>query len=285
MTHSSISQKMRSREALLALGAFAVVFVLWQSGTDLLYPFRLLTTFVHEAGHGLSAILSGGAFLEFRVFPNGAGVATTAGGSRFLVLNMGYLGAALFGAALFFAANRIENARLVAFFTGLFFAICALLFTGGGQYILGGVVIAFILWLLGDITGNNGNSRLMNLLRWAAVICMVVTLLTVRMNTALLTGLVAAAALVIMSVTFSPQVLLFVLNMVALIIGFNAITDIFLLWNNQSASLGNVPNDAYALARLTNLPTQLWLLVWMFASLAMMGFAAYMAIIRPNRQR
>ena len=125
----------RARTLFIAGGAFVFVFILWQwtSQSPILYPLRLFVTFVHEAGHGLTAILTGGRFERFIVFPNGAGLAYTAGGSPFFVLQMGYLGAALFGAILMYATNRAKDVRWVAIVVGLFFAICALLFTGNGQ--------------------------------------------------------------------------------------------------------------------------------------------------------
>lgn len=64
------------------------------------YPFRLLLTIVHELGHGVAAILTGGQFLSFEIYSNGAGLAYTAGGWRFIVIPAGYLGTALFGAVL-----------------------------------------------------------------------------------------------------------------------------------------------------------------------------------------
>lgn len=64
------------------------------------YPFRLLLTMVHELGHGLAALLTGGHFISFVVLPNGAGLAQTAGGWRLVVIPAGYLGVAVFGAGL-----------------------------------------------------------------------------------------------------------------------------------------------------------------------------------------
>src|SRR5512141_1767924 len=119
----------RGRTLLIAGGAFVLVYFLWQwtSQSPVLYPLRLFVTFVHEAGHGLAAILTGGRFEGFQVFPNGAGLALTRGGSPFLVLQMGYLGAALFGAILLYATNRTKHVNLVALVIGVFFAACAIL--------------------------------------------------------------------------------------------------------------------------------------------------------------
>src|SRR5262245_55316089 len=72
----------RAQVLFLAGSAFVLVFILWQisAWTNILYPFRLFVTYVHEAGHGLTAVLTGGRWEYFRVFDNGAGVAYTAGG-------------------------------------------------------------------------------------------------------------------------------------------------------------------------------------------------------------
>ncbi len=71
---------------LIAAVAFVVVLIVWQTSTleGLLYPMRLLVSLIHELGHGLTAILTGGQFLGFEVFPNGAGLARLQGGSPFL---------------------------------------------------------------------------------------------------------------------------------------------------------------------------------------------------------
>ncbi|MFN8375318.1 MAG: M50 family metallopeptidase [Anaerolineae bacterium] len=94
----------RQRAVLLLPIAALIVFVLWNTPqlSGLLYPFRLFVTYVHEAGHGTMALLTGGRLLGFVVYADGSGVATTAGGARALILPAGYLGAALFGALLFF---------------------------------------------------------------------------------------------------------------------------------------------------------------------------------------
>lgn len=84
------------------------------------YPVRLFVTFVHEAGHSLAALITGGRVLGFTVSPNGMGYATVAGGNLALVLPAGYLGAALFGSTLFFLTNRIPKwSRGLAIVLGL----------------------------------------------------------------------------------------------------------------------------------------------------------------------
>ena len=95
--------------ALAVLVAAALAWVSWLR--PLAYPFRLLLTLVHELGHGLTALVTGGRFLRFVVFPDGSGLAYTAGGWRLLVIPAGYLGAAAFGAALILIGRSRSGAR------------------------------------------------------------------------------------------------------------------------------------------------------------------------------
>jgi hypothetical protein len=268
----------------LAFGAFLLVFIVWQAADNnsiVLYPFRLLVTFVHEAGHGLSAILTGGRFLNFVIEPNGAGVAITSGGNRFIVIQMGYLGAAFFGAALLYAANRARRTRWVAFAVGVFFAACALLFTGGGSVFVIGVIVALGLWLIAGTADERAR-----LLQVGALLALLVTLFLIRENTALLVGIIAGAALIGLGAFASPPITVFVLNVLALLVCFNAITDILGLFRYPDLrSTGGLPNDALALADMTGTPVQLWLLLWMAFVIAALGVSVYAAFIRPARRR
>ena len=47
-------------------------------GAYLIYPFAILTTWFHEMGHGLTALLMGQHFEQLMIFPNGSGVAESA---------------------------------------------------------------------------------------------------------------------------------------------------------------------------------------------------------------
>src|SRR5262245_37893490 len=115
-------QPMTPKRALLFTGiAFVIVMILWnipQLGF-ILYPFRLFVTFIHESGHGLMALLSGGRWEGFVVDPEGNGLATTVGGSRALILPAGYLGAALFGAVLFYLTNTTTNSPRISVILGI----------------------------------------------------------------------------------------------------------------------------------------------------------------------
>ncbi|MCB9450774.1 MAG: M50 family metallopeptidase [Anaerolineaceae bacterium] len=118
------------RTFLLSLAAAVIVFILWNvSGLDfILYPFRLFVTYVHEAGHGSAAILTGGHLVSFQIFADGSGVANTIGGTRALVIPAGYLGAALFGAVVFYLTNRLRTPRSIAVVLGLLLMVFSVLF-------------------------------------------------------------------------------------------------------------------------------------------------------------
>ncbi len=67
---------MRPREAILI--AVALVFVIgnWVPfGHEALYPLTLFTTWVHEMGHGLTALALGGRFDSLEIFSHAGGLA------------------------------------------------------------------------------------------------------------------------------------------------------------------------------------------------------------------
>lgn len=66
-----------------------------------LYPVTLLVTFLHELGHALGALLTGGAVDGMQINADGSGYTITRGGNQGVVLMGGYLGSALLGNFLF----------------------------------------------------------------------------------------------------------------------------------------------------------------------------------------
>ena len=80
MPSDTLRKASTSSRAMLLLAAALVLglthFVRW--GRYVLYPFVLLTTWVHESGHGLTALVLGGHFEKLEIFGDASGVATTA---------------------------------------------------------------------------------------------------------------------------------------------------------------------------------------------------------------
>jgi hypothetical protein len=125
----------------LLLGvAFVVLFDSWAA-----YPFRLFVVFLHEVSHGAAAFLTGGEVVSIGISPNEGGVCVTRGGIPFVILNAGYLGSLLWGAAfLALGANR-RNAPPVLGAIGVFTLVAALLYVrtpfGLAYTLLAGVVL------------------------------------------------------------------------------------------------------------------------------------------------
>ena len=76
-------------------------------------PFKWLESYFHEISHGLTAILTGGSIVKIQLFPNGAGLCTTRGGSAFFISLMGYGGAILWGSLIFYIASTHQKVALV----------------------------------------------------------------------------------------------------------------------------------------------------------------------------
>ena len=66
----------------------------------------LLVTFLHELGHALAAIASGGSVTSLQVNLDGSGLCTTSGGNRALIASGGYLGSIIFGNLMLFIGIR-----------------------------------------------------------------------------------------------------------------------------------------------------------------------------------
>lgn len=111
-------------------GAAANTDMLTATLAPLLWPVRLFVTFVHEAGHSLAALITGGEVIGFTISPNGSGLARTAGGYPALILPAGYLGATLFGSLLFFLTSRNPKwTRGLSVFLGLSIIILTVFFS------------------------------------------------------------------------------------------------------------------------------------------------------------
>jgi hypothetical protein len=113
------------------LGLFLLVVLasiaLWR--TPVLYPLKIFVVFIHETGHALTAVLTGGQVLEMVVTPWESGYVQYRGGIPLLVAAAGYVGSATFGSVMLLLAGREAWAGSV--FGGL-----ALLF--------GGVTLCFV---------------------------------------------------------------------------------------------------------------------------------------------
>lgn len=118
-------------------------------GKKILYPINLFVTFLHEFGHALGAVITGGEVENVQVNQDGSGFTRTIGGHRPITLMGGYLGSALFGNILFLIGAKMKP--LVKPFLGLLSGgmIFTALFWYNSMFTSGFLVLfAFILILI-----------------------------------------------------------------------------------------------------------------------------------------
>lgn len=93
-------------------------------GDLLLYPFTLFTTWIHECGHAVMVVLTGGSVSSITIHPDTSGLTRSLMPSgriaRGLVASSGYLGSSVVG-CLLVAATRVEKrARPILWGIGAF---------------------------------------------------------------------------------------------------------------------------------------------------------------------
>ncbi len=81
---------------------YLVLYYFGGSARQLLYPIIWLVAFLHEMGHALGALVTGGEVVALQINPDGSGLTTTRGGSVGIILVGGYVGSALLGNILLY---------------------------------------------------------------------------------------------------------------------------------------------------------------------------------------
>jgi hypothetical protein len=114
-------------KAVLILAAlFIAVWVLWD--TPIVYPIKIFVVCLHELGHALAALLTGGQVVSIQIFPEEGGLTTTRGGWPFIILSAGYVGSMLFGGALLYLSSYRPWARRLMIALGVLIVLSTLLF-------------------------------------------------------------------------------------------------------------------------------------------------------------
>lgn len=132
MTSSAapVDHAARARQVLLVSVAVTAVLFVIPGGGVIGYPLLLVSTYVHELGHGLAALLVGGDFVRLEVFADGSGVATTRSGggglARAMISAGGLIGPAV-AAGLLLVLGRRERRAQIAVVVGGVVGVLALL--------------------------------------------------------------------------------------------------------------------------------------------------------------
>jgi hypothetical protein len=101
-----------SQRALLATAALVSV-ALWfvPFAQYLLYPIRIFVTLIHEGGHAVATVLTGGSVAWITVDPDTSGLTQSLGGVFGLIAMAGYVGATAFGAFCLQLSRSRRGAR------------------------------------------------------------------------------------------------------------------------------------------------------------------------------
>lgn len=91
----------RIRIWLMLLAYGLLKFLVGSFGAMVLYPVTLLVTILHELGHALGALLTGGSVDGLQINSDGSGYTRTLGGNLGVILIGGYLGSAILGNIMF----------------------------------------------------------------------------------------------------------------------------------------------------------------------------------------
>jgi len=240
--HNNDKLSTRQTLTLIALAGVVTLLMTLVPGLTLLnYPFRLLLTIVHELSHGLTAMLTGGDFIRFVVFSNGAGLAYTAGGWRLLVIPAGYLGTALFGAILILLGRSHTWSRV-------------------GMGVIGAVMFLFSLrYGIPTIFSTHFLSGLLTTI----------------------SGVIFGSIFLIVAARANASGVVFLIHFVAIQAGLAAFGDITTLIGLSSSLTATPANDAQSMANLTYIPAIVWAILWAVVAVGLIGGAIAVAWLPP----
>jgi hypothetical protein len=129
---------------LLASG---LTIILWfiPGAWLLVYPFRLFVTFIHEGGHALMTLLTGGTVNGLRIHLDASGETLSVGGFPLFIASAGYLASTIYGASLLALCRDGKNAKAVLTITAAGILGLTLFFARGGLSLLTGIGLAIAL--------------------------------------------------------------------------------------------------------------------------------------------
>ncbi len=220
---------------LIVALAVATMFLAHQPiAALLLTPVQFLDTNLHELGHAIFCVLTGGSVHGLTIVGDGdghAGLTFGSGGIPFIYDQTGYLGTTLFGCLMLYFGRYRRNAR-------------AVLMTLGG--LVGVASVFFMAHTFG--MANYGHAALYSIGL----------------------SLAMAAALFFAGLKFNDSVAHYLLLFLAVQISFNALTDIVWLIQISAGMVGQHSfSDATNMAQLTGIPAVVWSVWWGIASLGM----------------
>lgn len=239
MTSAEFGQRTLARPSagmLLILFLCAVILPNIPVLNILLAPLGALTTMIHEMGHAVACVLTGGSVQGMTIVPDGqghGGLTFSRGGIPFIYSQTGYLGTTLAGCALIALGRFPQWSKGILFTLGAVFGIASLTF------MFGTVLHGGIMQGLGSM----------------------------------LIGLAMAAGFIWVSLKVNVRFANLLLLFIGIQVGMNAINDVTFLVS-QSFGFGFAPvawSDATNMAKMTGIPSFFWAILWSALSVGMLA--------------
>jgi hypothetical protein len=146
----SASHKPSPLQALVGASLLTLALYFLPHAYLLAWPLILISTLVHELGHGLSALLLGGRFVALYVWPDASGRALYLGDfgriRHALVAAGGLLGPSLLASALFAAGRHPQSAKRVLGAAALVLLAVELIWV---RNVFGAVFVGVLILVLG----------------------------------------------------------------------------------------------------------------------------------------
>ena len=122
-------QSLNLKQLIVFLVIGVLSLTLWH--TPFLYPIKIFVVFVHEIGHALATILTGGQVVSMVVTPWQSGYVKHVGGNPVLIAAAGYVGSALFGGVLLLLSSRDRWAPAIFLGLSFIFGLATVFFASG----------------------------------------------------------------------------------------------------------------------------------------------------------
>lgn len=169
---SKLSNSQKNRVVIIAF--FLLSIILWQipCGNYILYPFTILTTWFHEMGHGVTALLLGGHFDKLELFVNGSGIASMSGSlyggniGAALVAAGGPLGPTIIGFCFLVLSKKDRNNNIILWLSLIMMILSLLIWVRTWFGVLFLIVFAGLIFLV-NILGSKNVKR--NFVRFLGV--------------------------------------------------------------------------------------------------------------------
>lgn len=141
------------RMLLILAAYFGLKYYGGEAGRIILYPITRLVTFLHEFGHALGALLTGGSVVEVVINDDGSGLTKTRGGALGVILMGGYIGSAIFGNLLvYIGAKKAKWSGYTLKILAVIMAFTGVIWFGSLYSTIFLILFAVVLWFMAHRT-------------------------------------------------------------------------------------------------------------------------------------